>query len=73
MSPDELKTIILNVEEAGFIIVSVTCDMANPNRKCARLLGVTTDKPWFEHPNPAKMGEKIHWFYDVVHLLKLFR
>ncbi len=71
----ELQEIILRLEDAGYHVIACCCDMARPNVKCSEDLGVTMENPFFDHPSPARKakGEKVHWFFDIVHLLKLFR
>ena len=45
--------------------------MGPTNVAVANSLGITLDKPFF--PHPCQTGEKIWWFHDVPHLLKLIR
>ena len=73
LTPEELKKIIQDLELAGYHVIAVCCDMARPNVKCAEGLGVTTEQTWFPHPSPERKGQRVYWFYDPVHLLKLFR
>ena len=51
------------------VVVFNCCDMGNEG--LGNKLGITPDKPWYEHPDFP--GEKIFFFYDIPHLLKLLR
>ena len=67
----EYLDIITKIENAGFHVVSSTCDMAKSNQSLATALGVTAETPYFE--NPCRPGSNIYWFFDPVHLVKLIR
>jgi hypothetical protein len=65
-----LFDIISKLHGAGYIVVACVSDAAAENRGLWNQLGVTKDQPYFKHPCT---GKKIACFYDVPHLLKLFR
>ncbi|CAL8083730.1 unnamed protein product [Orchesella dallaii] len=44
--------------------------MGGPNQSLANKLGISEEKPYFTNP---VSGEKVYWFYDAPHLLKLLR
>jgi hypothetical protein len=71
MTKEILETIISKVENIGFRVTSATSDMGPTNVAVANSLKITPDKPYF--PHPCRKGEKIWWFYDIPHLLKLIR
>ena len=68
---EEFLALIVNVEELGYHVLVVTCDMGGGNPKLAKELGVTEENPWFE--NPYRPGKKIFWMFDSPHLIKLIR
>ena len=68
MTQEILNYIIGKVEEAGFHVVGVICDMESSNRGLATKLGITIDNTFFEHP--CRPGQQIFWFFDSVHGLK---
>ncbi|KAJ8867832.1 hypothetical protein PR048_031637 [Dryococelus australis] len=72
MTSELLKNIIIQVEARGITtVVAVTCDMGGKNLKVWKELCVNTDKPYFAYP---VCGDRKIWvFYDIPHLLKLFR
>ena len=78
LDKDELFKIITKVEEVGYNVKTITCDMGPKNRGLATQLGIFVDtenpensKTWFQ--NPARPDSKIFWFYDIPHLVKLCR
>ena len=78
LEKSELFEIIKKIEEAGFHVKSIVCDMGPKNQGLAKALGIKIDYKnpeksitWFE--NPVRKGSKIFFFYDVPHLLKLAR
>ena len=78
LNKDELFKIITKIEEVGYNVKTITCDMGPKNRGLATQLGIFVDtenpdksKTWFK--NPARPDSKIFWFYDIPHLVKLCR
>ena len=71
MSKSILLKIIYALEEIGFPVVSVTCDLGSDNRALLKDLQISTDKTFFI--NPFDCGRKIFVFADIPHLLKLAR
>lgn len=65
-----LFSVLERLQEVGFTVVSITCDMGAENRTLYTKLGVSKDKPWFLHPSTKS---KIFAFHDAPHLLKLAR
>ena len=51
MTPSNLSSIIMKVEEAGLQVVAVVSDMGVQNETLWKNVGLTTGKSWF--PNPA--------------------
>ena len=62
-SKEDMFEIIQKIEDAGFHVVSVTCDSAPVNRTFAANLGVTIETPFFKHP--FRKDDKIFWFFDI--------
>ena len=50
MTPDLLFNIILAVENAGFNVSSVVCDLAGGNRGLLNKLGITSNKTFITNP-----------------------
>lgn len=61
--------IIENVEKCGLIPVGAVCDMGPKNQGLWKDLGVDYRKPYYLTPN----NNKVFFFADVPHLLKLTR
>ena len=72
MTEGELYNVIGNLKEAGYTVVALTTDMGGGNTGFANKLGVSDYKPYFEGLN-AIDGEKIHYLYDPVHVMKRIR
>ena len=68
LTKEELLDIISRLRKIGFIVVAVVSDMAACNKSLAKKMGITEDQPYFMHN-----GDKIFWYFDVVHLMKLVR
>ena len=78
LNKEELFKIITKIEEVGYHVKTITCDMGTKNQGLATQLGVFVDTENPENSvthfeNPARPGSKIFWLYDVPHLLKLCR
>ena len=71
MKPDCLLEIITCLDNAGFNVISCTCDNDASNVKIAKDLGVTEQNPMFPHPKRPDVN--VFWFFDAVHLFKLLR
>ena len=69
MTREELLAIIKKVEEDGFIVVAIVCDMETCHQKLASDFGVTITNPSFTHPFKQD-PYKIWWFFDAPHCLK---
>jgi hypothetical protein len=54
----------------GYKVVACVSDMGASNRGLWKQLGVSKEKPWYPHPDD---GQRIHFFADTPHLLKLIR
>lgn len=65
-----LNEVITALSQAGFPVVSVTCDMGIENRDLYSKLGVNDKNPSFNHP---VTGQPIACFHDSPHLIKLAR
>lgn len=63
-----LKDTISKLIDIGFEVVGVTCDQGGNNRLCLKLLGSSTENPYF-----FVNGTKILTFFDVPHLFKSLR
>ena len=72
MTQGELYTVIGNLKEAGYTVIALTSDMGGGNTGFASKLGVSDYEPYFEGLD-AINGEKIHYLYDAVHVMKLIR
>ena len=71
MTREILYDIIIKVEKIGFHVVTATSDMGPTNVSLANSLKINPENPFF--PHPCREGEKIWYFYDIPHLLKLIR
>jgi len=69
MKRDLLFSVIQSAEETGVIVCGITFDLGNHGLLSS--LGVSPEKPFFEHP--ANSSRKIFVFPDAPHLLKLCR
>ncbi len=47
--------------------------MGPKNRSLKNEFEVTIEQPFFNHPHPELQGEKVVWFFDTPHLVKLMR
>ena len=63
-----IKYTIEKISEIGYNIVSVNCDQGSNNRSAYKILGATTERPYFMLGN-----KKIFLLYDVPHLFKSVR
>lgn len=70
MTKESLFQIINSVEEAGFPVVAMTCDLGGSNRGLHNSLDISYEKPYFVNP---VNGHNIYVLADVPHLLKLIR
>lgn len=72
MPADSFKNIfceiIKKLQETGFVVKSVVCDLGTNNVKLRKLLSVSVDNPFI-----TINGERIYFFYDAPHLLKCTR
>lgn len=72
MSADSFKEIFLdiikNIQDTGFIIKTVVCDLGTNNVRLRKLLSVSVEDPYI-----TLNGEKIYFFFDTPHLLKCLR
>merc|ERR1739836_369548 len=66
---ETLFDIIRRIRNVGYRVVCNCCDMGNEG--LGNSLQITPEKTWYELPDFP--GEKIFFFYDVPHLLKLMR
>ena len=64
---------IVRIQSKGYHVVCITADNYTDNVKLAEELGCTDDKPYFLNPGPEHKGERIYYFFDGVHLMKLMR
>lgn len=71
MTTEILFKIICSLEEVGYKIISVTCDLGGENRAAWGKLGITENKTSF--CNPFDPSRQIFVFGDAPHLLKLAR
>lgn len=72
MTKDILEQIIQELYSAGYIVVSIVCDMGSGNIKLWSDLNIGHDKNcWFVHPADDQL--KIFVFADAPHLIKLAR
>lgn len=71
MTVEILSKVIVAVEEAGFHVVAMVCDLGGSNRELLEKLKISVTKPWFV--NPANSNKLVYVFADVPHLLKLLR
>lgn len=69
MTAQLFRLIVTQLEDAGLIPISATCDLGSTNRKMRKELSVTEDNPVWLSP-----GEnRIVFFADPPHMLKLLR
>lgn len=71
MTTEILFKVICSLEEVGYKIISVTCDLGGENRAMWVKLGITENQNSF--CNPFDPSRQIFVFGDVPHLLKLAR
>ena len=71
MDKDLLEEIIEKCEEAGVHIIAIVSDLATDNQGLHKSLGVTMNKPHFQHPKDP--SRTIFVMADVPHLVKLNR
>ena len=71
MEEKELKEIITKLEDISYHVICITMDNGGDNVSLASSLEVEPDQPFFQHP--TREGEKVFFFFDPVHLLKLMR
>lgn len=65
-----LDTVITELHEAGFVVVSVVSDMGTENQTLYTEMGVSAEHPYFLNP---VTGEHVYCFHDAPHLIKLSR
>jgi len=70
MTSATLTNIISNVEENGYDVRAIVCDMGGGNQGLWKELGISIKRPWFSLGGQKK---RIHAFADTPHLLKLTR
>ena len=68
MTKEELEEIIKRVEDDGYTVVAIVCDMETCHQKLASNFGVTVTKPSFTHP--LDNDREIFWLFDSSHCLK---
>lgn len=66
-----LINIIKAVEEAGYLVYSVTCDLGAENRSLWKVLHITEENTSFK--NPFDNSREVYVFADAPHMLKLIR
>ena len=66
MEKENLKEIFTKLENIG-----ITMNNSGENIALASSLGIEPDQSYFQHP--TREGEKIFFFFDPVHLIKLTR
>ena len=71
MDKTELDDIVKKLEDISYHVVCLTCDNGGDNVGLASSLGVSDETPYFQHP--TREGEKIYFFFDQCHLIKLMR
>ena len=67
----KLLDMINKLRKIGYQVVFCTGDMGNEPLGNSKSLKITADKPYFFHPDYPE--DKIFFFYDVPHLIKLLR
>jgi hypothetical protein len=71
MKPPLFNEIVAKVEETGFKVSGVVCDLGGQNRSLRNKLNITTEKPFCQ--NPVDPQRRIHFFADAPHMIKLLR
>ncbi|KAE8741600.1 hypothetical protein FOCC_FOCC012893 [Frankliniella occidentalis] len=71
MMPDLLRSLITDAHEAGYLVKGCCSDMGGGNQGLLRDSGISTAKSWM--PHPLLENEKIYFFGDAPHCLKLVR
>jgi hypothetical protein len=71
MSKTVLFEILSQADDYGLQIVAMVSDMGPKNVQLWNSLGVSFEKPWFEHP--IKKDKQIFVFADIPHVIKLMR
>lgn len=70
MTAELFHTIVLKLEEVNFSVVACVCDCGASNQGLWKNLEISASKPYLDVPNKK---EKIYFFADVPHTLKLLR
>lgn len=65
-----LDKIISKLENIGYPVYAINCDMGGANRGLWTALNISEEKTWFENPISSK---NIYAFADAPHLIKLLR
>ena len=71
MTPDILLDLIKKIHEAGYLVKAAVSDMGGGNQGLLKELGVSHEQTWI--PHPVEKNEKIYFFADAPHCLKLMR
>ncbi|CAG7825644.1 unnamed protein product, partial [Allacma fusca] len=66
-----LNEIIVKVEQAGFQVKAIVCDLGSENRAFFKELGITASSVSF--PNPVNANTRVYVFADIPHCLKNIR
>ena len=71
MTTDLLNELIMAIENAGFFVFYLTCDLAGGNRGLLNKIGISIENNTM--PNPYDSQRRISVSADVPHLIKLIR
>lgn len=71
MTKDLLFEIISSLENAGYLVYSMTSDLGADNQALWKALNINLENNSF--PNPCKSDRSVYVFADVPHMLKLVR
>lgn len=67
-----LRSVIMNLEDAGLHVVAVIMDNNSINRKVMSMFG-RSNEPSIVYPHPAQQEQPLFHIVDTVHLLKCIR
>ena len=71
MDPQVYLEIIRTLEGLGLHVVTSSCDQGGANQGLASAMGIDVGRTTFA--NPARPESRIHWIFDVPHILKNLR
>ncbi|KAK3924472.1 Transposable element P transposase [Frankliniella fusca] len=71
MTSDLLNSLIRDAHDSGYVVKGCCSDMGGGNQGLLRVLGISPERTWIEHP--VLKDEKIYFFGDAPHCLKLVR